>query len=415
MASTSERRDAYVWAWLTGHTDPVPAGRVQLVGDRYRFGYARSYLDRPDAISLYTPELPLRGGWQQPPENMRIASVLRDAGPDSWGQRVILERLHGLRGRDADTADVDQVTYFLESGSNRVGGLDFQSSPDAYVKRGTTATLDELHDAADALQEGRPINDELSTALVRGTSIGGARPKALLDDNEVPYIAKFSSTSDYYPVVNAEALALEFARRAGIDAPRSRLTSSLGKDVLLVERFDRTAAGGRRHILSGLTLLGLDELEGRYATYPDLLDVLLRDGADPGIGRRLFERIAFNIAVGNNDDHARNHAAFWDGTTLQLTPAYDLCPQPRSGETSAQAMAFGRNGQRDSSFAACLESSSVYGLTRAQARDIIDRQVDVIVSDWDEVADLARLTQAQRTFLWRRQILNPYASYGYER
>ena len=248
MASTSDRAvsrrdDAYVSVWLPGAAEPVVAGRVRRHGNRYRFGYGRSYLDRLEAISLYTPELPLVSGWQEPTGGMPIASVLRDSGPDRWGQLVILERFHGIRGRDTDPGDLDQITYFLESGSNRIGGLDFQSSPDTYVPRGTTATLDELHSAADALQEGRPLSDELLAALVRGTSIGGARPKALMDVYGVPYIAKFSSTSDHYPVVNSEALAIEFARRVGIDAPRSFVTSSLGKDVLMVERFDREPGG----------------------------------------------------------------------------------------------------------------------------------------------------------------------------
>ncbi len=419
MASISDggsprREDAYVWVWLPGHLQPVVAGRVQRYGSRYRFGYGRSYLDRPEAISLYVPELPLISGWQEPSGNMAIASVLRDAGPDSWGQRVILERVHGTRGRDADPGDVDQITYFLESGSNRIGGLDFQTSPETYVPRGTTATIDELHTAADALQEGRPIGPELTAALVRGTSIGGARPKALIDVDGAPCIAKFSSTSDHYPVVNSEALAFEFARRVGIDTPHSFVTSSLGKDILVVERFDRGQAGDRRILVSGLTMLGLDEMEARYATYPDLLDVLRRDGADPQVGRKLFERIVFNIAIGNSDDHARNHSAFWNGRDLRLTPAYDLCPQPRSGETSAQAMAFDRAGQRDSSFAALLNACAVYGLSKAEGREIIDHQIDVVLRDFSEVADLVRLTQAQRNFLWHRQILNPFAGYGYE-
>ena len=413
MVSISERHDAYVWVWLPGQADPVVAGRVQRVGDRYRFGYGRGYLGRPDAISLYTPELPLRAGWQYPGPNLSVASVLRDAGPGSWGQRVILEQLHGAHGPQADPADLDQITYFLESGSNRIGGMDFQVSPELYVPRGIDASLDELHSAADALEEGRPLSPELGAALVRGTSIGGARPKALVSDGSAQYVAKFSSTSDPYPFVNAEALAIELARRAGIDVPSSFVTSSLAKDVLLVERFDRTKQGLRRILVSGLTMLGLDEIEGRYATYPDLLDVLTRDGADPNIGRRLFERIVFNVAIGNNDDHARNHSAFWDGDMLDLTPAYDLCPQPRSGEISVQAMAFGRHGERESSFAACLAASTVYGLTRSQARDIIDRQVEAIEMHWAEAADLARLTESQRNYLWRRQVLNPYASYGY--
>lgn len=419
MVSTSDpaaahRRDAYVWVWLPGRSEPVVAGRLQRQGARYLFGYGRSYLARPDAISLYTPELPLVSGWQEPSGNMPIASVLRDSGPDSWGQRVILERLHGSRGMDADPGDLDQITYFLESGSDRIGGLDFQASPDAYVPRGTTATIDELHAAADALQVGQPIRDDLGAALVRGTSIGGARPKVLIDVDGVPCIAKFSSTSDHYPVVNAEALAFEFARRVGIEAPNSFITSSLGKDVLVVERFDRGGRGERRIVVSGPTMLRLDEMEARYATYPELLDVLRRDGADSDIGRKLFERIVFNVAIGNNDDHARNHAAFWNGRDLDLTPAYDLCPQPRSGETSARAMAFDRDGQRDSSFAACLKACGVYGLAKGEARDIIDNQIDIIERHFSEVADLVRLTRAQRNLLWRRQILNPFAGYNYE-
>lgn len=413
--AAKEQLDAFVWVWLPDHTTPVVAGRVrhQPGGSRYEFGYARSYLERPDSISLYPPELPLRAGWQHPPSNMAIASVLRDAGPDSWGQRVILERIHGVKGSAADTGDLDQITYFLESGSNRIGGLDFQSSPTKYVPRERSATLDELHTAADALQEGRDLPDDLGAALVRGTSIGGARPKALIDVDGVPNIAKFSSTSDPYPVVNAEALALEFARRVGINTTQSFLTTSLGRDVLVIQRFDRTPESGRRLIISGLTMLGLDEMEGRYATYPDLLDVLRRDGHDPAVGRRLFERIVFNIAIGNNDDHARNHAAFWDGHALELTPAYDLCPQIRSGETSAQAMAFDRDGTRESSFAACVQAAPIYGLTAAEARDTIDGQIAIIERGWNDVADLARLTTGRRNRLWRRQILNPFASYGY--
>jgi serine/threonine-protein kinase HipA len=344
---------------------------------------------------------------------MSIASALRDAGPDSWGQRVILERVLGAQGWDADPGNLDQITYFLESGSNRIGGLDFQTSPDIYVPRGGSATIDQLHAAAAALQEGRPLSDELATALVRGASIGGARPKALIDVECVSHIAKFSSSSDSYPVVNAEALALEFARRVGIDTTSSFLTTSLGRDVLMIERFDRPSGGGRRIVLSALTMLGLDEMEARYATYPDLLDVLRQTGIDADVGRRLFERIVFNVAIGNNDDHARNHAAFWDGQSLELTPAYDLCPQIRSGETSAQAMAFDRDGARDSSFAACLRAAPVYGLTTGQARDVIDWQIELIERDWMEVADLAKLTQTQRNLLWHRQILNPHTGYGY--
>lgn len=100
------------------------------------------------------------------------------------------------------------------------------------------------------------------------------------------------------------------------------------------------------------------------------------------------------MAIGNNDDHARNHAAFWDGRALELIPAYDLCRQIRSGETFSQAMVFDRDGGRDSSFAAVVAAAPVYGLTTAQAREIA-----VIDQDFDEAADIAKLRQAQRNFL----------------
>lgn len=322
--------------------------------------------------------------------------------------------MFGVRGPEADPGDTDHLTYFLESGSNRIGALDFQSSAEHYIPRADTASLDELHTAADELQAGHAINPVLANALVHGTSVGGARPKVLLEEGGVQIIAKLSSSTDPYPVVKAEALGLEFARRSGINAPKSRLTTSLGRDVLLIERFDRIAHGARRSMVSGLTMLGLHEMVGRYATYPDLLDVLRRDGIDADVGRRLFERIVFNIAIGNTDDHARNHAAFWDGTHLELTPAYDLCPQLRSGETANQALAIDYDGNKESAFRVCLDACGVYGLSRSEAKDVIDGQIDVIESDWDAAADTARLTTAERNSLYHRQVLNPYASYGYE-
>lgn len=309
--------NAFVWAWLPGADKPVVAGRLSRYGDGFRFGYGESYLARGEAVSLFSPELPLRPGWIDPPEGLPMAGCLWDASPDSWGQRVIIARLTGRHGAAADEVAIDRLTILLESGSNRIGGLDFQARADEYVPRAETVTLDELHAAADALQAG-DLREDLATALVDGTSVGGARPKVLISDGGTEFIAKLSTSTDTYPVVKAEAAALELARRAGLDVPASRLTTSLGREVLLVERFDRPAPGQRRMIVSALTMLGFgDFLGARYSSYPEMLDVLLSLSSDgAGLARRVFERIVFNIIIGNTDDHARNHAAFWDGTHL---------------------------------------------------------------------------------------------------
>lgn len=154
-------------------------------------------------------------------------------------------------------------------------------------------------------------------------------------------------------------------------------------------------------------MLGLDEMYGRYATYPDLADLIRAWFTNPdATSRELFSRIVFNICVSNIDDRARNHAAFWDGTRLTLTPAYDLTPQLRSGESAEQALAIARDGRRQSRLAVALAAAEIYHLSPIEATQIIERQVTVITEQWTEAADAARLTTAQRQQMWGRQILN---------
>lgn len=414
MTTSSEPSTAYVWVWLPGALDPVVAGRVDRAGERYDLAYGRSYLERPDAIALYEPELPLRRGPQAPPPPLEIAGCLADAAPDSWGQRVILARRFGRLDRSSDTGDLDRITYLLESGSNRIGALDFQHSATDYVPRrgAVDTTLEELLFAADRLQEGAVLSDALAAALLSGTSIGGARPKALIDDGATGRIAKFSSTTDPYPVVKAEGVAMELARRAGVSTPTTEVVEVAGRDVLLVDRFDRSPEGARRMVVSALTMLGLTEMTARYATYPDLADLVRARLENPTeTVHELFRRIVVNVAIGNIDDHARNHAAFWNGSALRLTPAYDLCPQLRSGNEVTHAMAITRTGDRRSRFSVCRASAAEYLLSRGEADVIIDEVRSVIHDQWADAADQCRLTAAERARLWGRQILNESVDY----
>src|SRR5690606_2505758 len=129
------------------------------------------------------------------------------------------------------------------SGSDRIGALDFQVSPTEYQPRlAATATLEELMESAERVEKGIPLSQELDQALHHGTSIGGARPKALIEDGAVKHVAKFSSSSDLYSVVKGEFIAMRLARLCGIDAAPVSLVRASGKDVLLVERFDRKRA-----------------------------------------------------------------------------------------------------------------------------------------------------------------------------
>jgi serine/threonine-protein kinase HipA len=411
--TTSDPQTAFAWTWLPGAAEPVVAGRVDADGPLHTFTYARSYRERADSVPLYDPELPLTPGTLRPEGGLTIAGCLRDSGPDSWGQRVIMAQHAGRLTSDSDVSELSLLTYLLESGSDRIGGLDFQTSARDYVPRtGSSATLEQLMAAAADFEAGRILPRAVAEALTRGTSIGGARPKVMLTDADRSLIAKFASTTDIRPVVKAEGVAMELARRAGLDVASTQITQVAGKDVLLVERFDRPGGGQRRHLVSALTILGLDEFTGaRYGSYALLADHIRQSFTSPAATlRELFSRIVFNILVGNTDDHPRNHAAFVNpDRSLTLTPAYDICPQPRSVPQANQAMAITRDGERSSQLATCLAACETYLLDTSQAQSIIDAQIDVIQTQWLDAADASRLTELERRQLLRREILNEYA------
>jgi serine/threonine-protein kinase HipA len=408
--------EAFVWIYLPGRTEPVVAGRLYQDEGRYAFNYGRSYLARGDAIAIYDGELPLRPGAQPPSPGLSMAGSLRDAAPDAWGRRVILNRLLGLNGRDVDVERLDELTYLLESGSDRTGALDFQASPLMYAPReAQAAPIEELMSAAERVEAGLPITPELEQALFHGSSLGGARPKALVEQGGARLIAKFGSQSDIYNVVKAEFIAMRLAALAGLDAAPVRLARAAGKDVLLVSRFDRVPAGegwARRAMVSGLTLLELDEMMARYASYQDLAEIIRRRFTDPRRNlRELYGRLVFNVLCGNTDDHARNTAAFCDGPRLDLTPAYDICPQARAGREASQAMLVASR-DRMSRLTTCLEAAPAFLLARPDAERLIRDQVGSIARNWDPVCDEAGLSPVDRAFFWRRQFLNPFVFEG---
>ena len=309
--------------------------------------------------------------------------------------------------------ELTEMTYLLASSSDRTGALDFQTSSTNYVPRGEAATLEQLVQAAELIERGEPVPEELAAAAGHGTSIGGARPKALLTEGNRQMVAKFSSTTDDRPVVKAEAVGMLMAARVGLEVPRVEVVRASGKDVLLVDRFDRPAGGGRRMVVSALTVLGLREEESRYASYTDLARAMRHPGWSNTSQqlRELYTRMVLNIAISNTDDHLRNHAAFWEGSELRLTPAYDVSPQRRSTQVATHAIALTADGQRASQFWVARAAASEFLITGAEGQQIIDNVIDTIQANWDDVCDEAQLSNLERQQLWKREFLNDYASY----
>ncbi|PPJ49267.1 type II toxin-antitoxin system HipA family toxin [Rhizobium sp. KAs_5_22] len=416
MTSKAGTTEAFVWIWLPGAAEPVVAGRLVQDGERLLFTYGASYRRRKNAISLYEPELPLREGVIGPINSLTMPSCIRDASPDAWGRRVIINRLTGKKPDAVGVPELSELTYLLQSGSDRIGALDFQASATEYVPRlAAQASLDELLEAAELIEKGSPLTPALDQVLNHGTSIGGARPKALIDDGTKKFIAKFSASNDTYSVVKAEFIAMKLASACGLNAASVSMTHAARKDVLLIERFDRThtqAGWTRRAMVSALTMLGLDEMMARYASYEDLAELIRHRFSDPkDTLKELYGRICFNVLCSNTDDHARNHAAFWDGKMLSLTPAYDICPQNRTGNEATQAMLIKGNG-RASTLKTCLAAAPDFHLKEVEAAALIERQITAIAEHWQEVSDEADLSHVDRKLFAGRQFLNSYALEG---
>lgn len=135
MTSDGRYDQAFVWVWLPSEGEPVVAGKLTADDGRLLFNYGRSYLEREDAIALYLPELPLQPGQFPLLPGLNMPACIRDSSPDAWGRRVIINRKLGRRGEEADPDQLDELTYLLESGSDRTGALDFQSSATQYQPR----------------------------------------------------------------------------------------------------------------------------------------------------------------------------------------------------------------------------------------------------------------------------------------
>ncbi|VAW66645.1 HIPA PROTEIN [hydrothermal vent metagenome] len=410
--------EAYVWIWLPGETEPIVAGRLEADNGNLLFNYGKSYLDRVNdtkpAIPIYEPELPLKAGTLPLLEGLSLPGCIRDGAPDAWGRRVIINKKLGLKGANTDTAVLDELTYLLESGSDRIGALDFQLSPSNYEPRSATnVPLEELLDSAARVEKGVPLTPELDIALYHATAIGGARPKALVEDNDKKYVAKFSSSTDIYSVVKAEFIAMRLADLVGLDVAPVKLETAANKDVLLVERFDREnveQGWARKPMVSALTLFGLDDMMARYASYETLAEIIRYRFTDPkDTLKELFSRLVFNILCSNTDDHARNHAAFWNGKELTLTPAYDICPQNRAGNETSQAMLISGNNNL-SQLKTCLETAHNFQLSKDDALLIFEKQKSVIEEKWNFVCDEAKLNEIDRKLLWGRQFLNAFST-----
>lgn len=387
---TSERQ-AYVYIQLPGTLETVPAAllKVQTLPDGTqigRFRYGDRYLQRPDAVALDPFRLPLARTVFEFTQLKGIPGAVRDASPDAWGRRVIEHTLQ------RSAADLQEIDYLLHGPQDGAGCLSFGLKVDPPAPRRTynrTHQLAELIAATQAIEDGRPVAAHLLEQLDPGTSMGGARPKATIEDAQSLWLGKFPARDDRFNLQRVEFATLDLARRCSLNVAQARLQAVGASDVLMVQRFDRehTNQGYLRFgLVSGLTVLdcGDSHLDRERWSYPLLADNLRRWSDKPEADcTELFRRMVFNAAVTNNDDHPRNHALLHRQKGWRLSPAYDLVPSPVvSLERRDLALSIGDHG-RTASIYNLISQAGRFGLSVADARAEINRLVDV-VRHWRE-------------------------------
>ena len=385
MNMTSERQ-AYIYVQLPGTLTTIPAALLKIEKLRDgtfvgRFRYGDRYLRRKEAVEFDPFQLPLGSNVFEVTKLKGIPGAVRDASPDAWGRRVIEHKLQ--RG----PADLEDIDYLLNGPQDGAGYLSFGTTVElAASKRpfNRTHQLADLVAAAEAIEEGKRVPEQILEQLEPGTSMGGARPKATIEDGNRLWIGKFPEKADRCNLQRVEHAALELARRCGIVVCNSRLESVGGRDVLMVERFDRQYHEGgylRFGLVSGLTMLDCDEnyFDRERWSYALLADQLRRWSERPVEDRiELFRRMVFNAAVTNNDDHPRNHALRRTARGWRLSPAYYLLHVPLvSLERRDLAMTVGTYG-RTASIYNLLSQCQRFGLGIEAAREEIGKVVATV-------------------------------------
>lgn len=380
--------EVYVTLVLPGQITSTVAGRLEIdqTGQDIQasFVYGRRYCQNPDAIPLDPIRLPLDSGRTfEAPGLWGVLGVFRDASPDYWGRMVI--------ERENRSAELPEMEYLLRSGPTRTGALGFQQELEqkpAAEKPVGFISLPELMEASSQLEANAPVDEHLMLLLRQGTSIGGARPKATVVEDDAYWLAKFHSRHDRMDMPLIEYATLRLADDAGIDIPEPRLLK-LGQEqhVFLTRRFDRMHSDEgwlRYHYMSGLTVLGLNEFDNARGSYPELADNLRRLSADfKSDAEELFRRMVFNILISNDDDHLRNHAFIYSSEGWRLSPAYDLVPHPQMGYERIQSINVGAQG-RTASLKNAVSEAGRFGLTDDKAKAVIE-EVYTTVSEWQAI------------------------------
>jgi serine/threonine-protein kinase HipA len=363
------------WLWYLGDPAvPVRVGTLRLVmgGRGVSLQYDSRWLERGFALS---EDLPLVDIEHLPPARDEAVGAVEDARPDRWGERVIrcLDR----------PARLSVLDYLYFAGDERFGALSVSRSPDRHAPHQADALpvlgdVRRIHELVRRVMADEPIPEHERRLLAPGSTMGGARPKALVDIDGETWVVKFAEFDDPMDTGLVEHASMTLAAKAGIRVAPTMPVASLGGHAVAVRRFDR-APRCRLPAQSAHVAL---RAEGSEYGYPELAQLLRRRGpVDTAAAhmRELFRRMVFNLLIDNTDDHEKNHALLMDDAQhLHLSPAFDVLPTAQG--LGYQQMRVGTEGTV-STVRNALSMAASFRLSAAEARREA-RAVAQVCAEW---------------------------------
>lgn len=358
---------AYVFARST-LGECVLTGEMQTSNLKGEFQYSREWLENPASYPLDPVNLPLTPKRYSVHNLKNTFGVFSDAGPDSWGERIFLQHHQSLPR--------NEVERLLRLSGMGVGCLQFSLSrtrPKTPKRLPTMDLLTHLSNLTEHLILKHPLTDDELRLLDPGSSMGGARPKVTVCDEQTEWLVKFSRPDDVIDNPRIEYASMQMLATLGIHAPETKLVAlGQGRSAYLIKRFDRIP-DRPMHFISAHSLFNTDRVrlipDAHHdpRSYIALAKHLRAHSAEPiKDGEELYRRMVANVLLGNTDDHARNHAMLYDIRVGQwrLAPAYDMLPI--LGSQGSQALGIGTDG-RASTIDNLLSASTAFGLSRSKA------------------------------------------------
>lgn len=358
--------ELHLW-WLASPRRPLPVGTLRLLRATrgVSLQYAAPWVAQGFALS---EDLPLTDIEHNPVERDTAAGAVDDARPDRWGERVI---------RFVDKPPrLSLLEYLYFAGDERFGALGVSTSAGEYLPKHTGALptlrdVDEIQELVRKVLDNEPIPEAKRRLIAPGTTLGGARPKALVEMEGAQWVIKFAEQGEPTDAGLIEHACMTLAAKADIRVARTRAIALVDGHAVAVLRFDRAGSGDgvqRLHAQSAHVAL---RAEGTPLGYPELAQLLRRRAAvEDNAARRqmheLFRRMLFNVFMDNTDDHEKNHALLLDDAQhLWLAPAFDVLPSAQG--LGYQQMRIGRDGA-DSTVENALSEAALFGLSGAEAR-----------------------------------------------